>query len=288
MSAVVQASNLRKFYGDTPAMDNVSFTIEKGAIVGLIGPNGAGKTTTLKALLGLSEFEGDLNVLGMDPREGRHQIMERVSFIADVGVLPKWMKVSEVVDYIEGVHPRFSRERCETLLAETSITSSKKIKQLSKGMVTQLHLALILAIDVEFLVLDEPTLGLDILYRKAFFDRLLNDYYDRETSIIISTHQVDEISTLLTHLLFIEDGKIVLDSSMEDLQETYIEVIVDHGNLEKAGSFNPIYSRDLLGQQTMLFEGADRDVLKTLGDIRVPSISDLFIAKMQKDLGDLK
>lgn len=288
MSAIVQASNLRKFYGETPAMDNVSFTIEKGSIVGLIGPNGAGKTTTLKALLGLTGFDGDLTVLGMDPRQGRHQLMEKVSFIADVGVLPKWMKVSEAVDYIEGVHPRFSRERCEHLLAETKISSGSKVQQLSKGMVTQLHLALILAIDVEFLVLDEPTLGLDILYRKAFFDRLLNDYFDKETSIIISTHQVDEISSLLTHLLFIEDGKIVLDSPMEQIQETYTEVLVAPEKYEQAESLLPIYRRDLLGQQSMLFEGADRNALELLGDIRVPTISDLFIAKMQKDLGELK
>ena len=288
MSTVVQARNLRKFYGDTPAMDNVSFNIEKGSIVGLIGPNGAGKTTTLKALLGLSGFDGDLNVLGMDPRQGRHQIMERVSFIADVGVLPKWMKVSETVDYIEGVHPRFNRERCEHFLSETSISSDKKVRQLSKGMVTQLHLSLILAIDVEFLVLDEPTLGLDILYRKAFFDRLLNDYFDKETSIIISTHQVDEISTLLTDLLFIENGKIVLNSSMEDLQDTYTELLVAPDKKELAVSLSPIYSRDLLGQHSMIFEGVDKKALEGLGDIRVPTISDLFIAKMQKDLGDLK
>jgi len=188
MNAVVSANNLSKFYGETAAMDKVSFTIEKGSIVGLIGPNGAGKTTTLKAILGLTGFEGDMKVLNMDPRHGRHQIMEKVSFIADVGILPKWLKVKEAVDYVEGVHPRFNRERCETMLAETSIVYSKKISQLSKGMVTQLHLSLILAIESEFLVLDEPTLGLDILYRKAFYDRLLNDYFDNQTSIIISTH----------------------------------------------------------------------------------------------------
>lgn len=288
MNTVVQANNLRKFYGETPAMDDVSFTIEKGSIVGLIGPNGAGKTTTLKALLGLTGFDGGLEVLGMDPRQGRHQIMERVSFIADVGVLPKWMKVSEAVDYIEGVHPRFNRERCEHLLSETSISSDKKVKQLSKGMVTQLHLSLILAIDVEFLVLDEPTLGLDILYRKAFFDRLLNDYFDKETSIIISTHQVDEISTLLTDLLFIEEGKIVLDTPMEKFQETYTEVLVNPENLEKAEALDPFYRRDLLGRQSMLFEGVDRNVLEVLGDIRVPTISDLFIAKMERKPGELK
>ncbi|MDG2175273.1 MAG: ABC transporter ATP-binding protein [Gammaproteobacteria bacterium] len=261
MSAVVTADNLRKSYGDTHTMDGVSFTVEKGSIVGLIGPNGAGKTTTLKAFLGLTGFSGNLDVLGLDPREGRHLVMERVAFIADVGVLPKWMRVSEAIDYVVGVHPRFNRDRCEALLAETKIGNDKKVSQLSKGMFTQLHLSLILAIDVEFLVLDEPTLGLDILYRKAFFDRLLGDYFDKETSIIISTHQADEISSLLTHLLFIDGGKIVLDSSMDALESTYTEVLVAPEGLEKA---------------------------KALGELRVPSISDLFIAKMQRSLGEMK
>jgi ABC-2 type transport system ATP-binding protein len=288
MRAVVSASHLRKFYGQTAAMDDVSLTVEKGSIVGLIGPNGAGKTTTLKAILGLTGFEGDVSVLGMDPRRGRHRIMERVSFIADVGVLPKWMRVSEVVDYIEGVHPRFNRERCETILAETSIGKDKRVKQLSKGMVTQLHLALILSIVVELLVLDEPTLGLDILYRKAFFDRLLNDYFDKETSIIISTHQVDEISPLLTHLLFIDQGRIILDKPMDDLEKTYAEVRVAPDMLEKANAMGPIYSRELLGKRALLFENADISALHALGEVRVPLVSDLFIAKMQKGTGGLQ
>ena len=288
MSAVVRASNLRKSFGDTHAMDGISFTVEKGSIVGLIGPNGAGKTTTLKAILGLTGFSGNLDVLGMDPREGRHLVMERVAFIADVGVLPKWIRVSEAIDYVAGVHPRFNRDRCESLLAETKIGFDKKVSQLSKAMVTQLHLSLILAIDVEFLVLDEPTLGLDILYRKAFYDRLLGDYFDKETSIIISTHQVDEISSLLTHLLFIDDGKIVLDSSMEALETTYTEVLVAPEGLEKAKALSPIYSHTVLGKHNLLFENADRNVLEALGEIRVPSISDLFIAKMQRSLGEMK
>ena len=288
MSAVVRASNLRKSFGDTHAMDGISFTVEKGSIVGLIGPNGAGKTTTLKAILGLTGFSGNLDVLGMDPREGRHLVMERVAFIADVGVLPKWIRVSEAIDYVAGVHPRFNRDRCESLLAEIKIGFDKKVSQLSKGMVTQLHLSLILAIDVEFLVLDEPTLGLDILYRKAFYDRLLGDYFDKETSIIISTHQVDEISSLLTHLLFIDDGKIVLDSSMEALETTYTEVLVAPEGLEKAKALSPIYSHTVLGKHNLLFENADRNVLEALGEIRVPSISDLFIAKMQRSLGEMK
>ena len=288
MSAVVRASNLRKSFGDTHAMDGISFTVEKGSIVGLIGPNGAGKTTTLKAILGLTGFSGNLDVLGMDPREGRHLVMERVAFIADVGVLPKWIRVSEAIDYVAGVHPRFNRDRCESLLAETKIGFDKKVSQLSKGMVTQLHLSLILAIDVEFLVLDEPTLGLDILYRKAFYDRLLGDYFDKETSIIISTHQVDEISSLLTHLLFIDDGKIVLDSSMEALETTYTEVLVAPEGLEKAKALSPIYSHTVLGKHNLLLENADRNVLEALGEIRVPSISDLFIAKMQRSLGEMK
>jgi len=282
MSHIVKAMNLRKSYGDFEAIRDVTFTIEPGSIVGLIGPNGAGKTTTLKSILGLTSFEGELDVLGVDPRHGRHHIMERVCFVADVGVLPRWLKVKNAIDYIEGVHPRFSRAKAEELIRATDIRMDRKVSQLSKGMVTQLHLALILAIDVELLVLDEPTLGLDILYRKEFYDRLLNDYFDHETSIVISTHQVEEIESLLSHLLFINRGEIVLDSSMDDLADQYRQVLVNPEHVEKALSLGPLISRDLLGKKNMIFENADVEVLKHLGELHVPSVTDLFVAKMQR------
>ncbi len=282
MSEVVVANGLTKSYGDFRALDDVNFTIEKGSIVGLIGPNGAGKTSTLKSILGLTEFEGELEVLGTDPRKGRHHVMERVCFIADVGVLPRWLKVSEALDYIEGVHAGFSREKAETMLAETNISPKQRVKQLSKGMVTQLHLALILSISVDLLVLDEPTLGLDILYRKAFYDQLLNDYFDHETSIIISTHQVEEIESLLSHLLFIDQGNIVLDSPMESLADSFCEVIVKPEQTDKARGLNPIHIRESLGQKSMIFENVDRSYLEPLGDLHVPSVADLFVAKLQR------
>lgn len=282
MNDIVRAQGLAKHFGKFVALEDVSFNIEKGSIVGLIGPNGAGKTTTLKAMLGLTDFEGDLTVLGDDPRDGRHHIMERVCFVADVGVLPRWAKVHELVDYVEGVHPRFSREKAEELLADTSIPLDKRVRQLSKGMVTQLHLALVMAIDVELLVLDEPTLGLDILYRKAFYDRLLNDYFDNETSIVISTHQVEEIESLLTHLLFINNGRIVLDSAMDNLSEQYRDVLVSPEHVDEAMKLEPLYVRDMLGKKIMLFENADPQALDALGESHVPSVSDLFVAKMQR------
>jgi len=260
----------------------VSFNISPGSIVGLIGPNGAGKTTTLKSILGLTDFDGDMRVLGEDPRSGRHKIMERVCFIADVGVLPRWLRVSDALDYIQGIHPRFNRDRAEFMLAETKIPKRSKVKELSKGMVTQLHLALVMAIEVDLLVLDEPTLGLDILFRKAFYDRLLNDYFDNETSIIISTHQVEEIESLLTHLLFINGGRIVLDCPMDEIDEIYSEVLVPPINLTQANALGPIHSRDILGQKAMIFENVPREELKTLGELHAPSVADLFVAKMHR------
>ena len=282
MNTVVQAQGMSKQYGDFEALKNVDFNIEAGSIVGLIGPNGAGKTTALKALLGLTKFSGDLEVLGMDPRHGRHEIMERVCFIADVGVLPRWLKVSEALDYIEGVHPGFNRAKAEELLADTKISPRQKVKQLSKGMVTQLHLALVMAIDVELLVLDEPTLGLDILYRKTFYERLVNDYFDHNTSIIISTHQVEEIESLLTHLIFIDEGKIVLSSSMEDLPKKYGEVLVAPENIERALEYSPIHSREMLGKRSMIFEDVSAETLSSLGELHTPSVADLFVAKMRR------
>jgi len=285
MEPVIKAEHLRKFYGDTPAMDDISFTVEKGSIVGLIGPNGAGKTSTLKAILGLTSFAGSLEVLGKDPRLNRDQLMEEVCFIADVGVLPKWLRVANAFDYIEGVHPRFSRERAMVLLGETSIGMDKKVSELSKGMVTQLHLALILAIDVKLLVLDEPTLGLDILYQKSFFDRLLNDYFDNETSIIISTHQVEEVKTILTHLMFIDEGKIRLDMPMETVSETFFEVLVAADQRDAAMALHPVSVRKVLGNQSMLFENVAREKLQALGEVHVPAISDLFVAKIRQTRG---
>jgi ABC-2 type transport system ATP-binding protein len=280
---IVSARDLNKRFGSTNAMHNVSFDIEPGSIVGLIGPNGAGKTTTLKAILGLTDFEGSLAVLGRDPRHGRHEIMKRVCFIADVGVLPRWMKVSDALNYVGGVHDRFNREKALALLAETDISLNQRVKQLSKGMVTQLHLALVMSIDVDLLVLDEPTLGLDILYRKSFYERLLNDYFDKSTSIIISTHQVEEIESLLTHLLFINQGKIVLDSAMDALSDTYTEVLVGPDHLEQAMSLNPIHSRDVIGKKSLIFTGVPKASLQGLGEVSTPSVTDLFVALLSRE-----
>ena len=281
--SVVSTRNLNKRFGETRAMDNVSFDIEPGSIVGLIGPNGAGKTTTLKAILGLTDFEGGLSVLGQDPRHGRHQIMKRVCFIADVGVLPRWLKVSDAIKYVEGVHERFDRDKAVALLKETDISPRRRIKQLSKGMVTQLHLALVMSIDVDLLVLDEPTLGLDILYRKTFYERLLNDYFDKNTSIIVSTHQVEEIESLLTHLLFIDQGEIVLDSAMDTLSETYTELLVNPEHLDQAMGLSPIHSRDVIGKKCLIFSNTERARLEPLGEISTPSVTDLFVALLSKD-----
>lgn len=282
MSEIVEVRNVSKNFGNFAALDDVSFSISPGSIVGLIGPNGAGKTTTLKSILGLTGFEGEMSVLGEDPRSGRHKIMERVCFVADVGVLPRWLRVSDALDYIQGIHPLFNRDRAEVILAETKISKRHKVQELSKGMVTQLHLALVMAIEVDLLVLDEPTLGLDILYRKAFYERLLNDYFDHETSIIISTHQVEEIESLLTHLLFINEGRIVLDCPMDEIDKIYSEVLVSPDNLQRANALAPIHSRDILGQQAMIFENVPREALQSLGELHAPSVADLFVAKMHR------
>jgi len=279
---VVTARGLSKHFGDFSALDGVNFDIRPGSIVGLIGPNGAGKTTTLKSLLGLTGFDGDLDVLGVDPRKDRKSLMQRVCFISDVGVLPRWLRAREAVAYIDAIHPRFNREKAMALLEKTNIPMNNRVKQLSKGMVTQLHLALVMAIEVDLLVLDEPTLGLDILYRKEFYDRLLNDYFDHQTSIIISTHQVEEIESILTHLLFINKGKIVLDAAMDDLSEQYVDVLVKPEHVEQALALGPIYTRDMLGKKNMIFERGDRTQLEGFGEINVPSVADLFVAKMQR------
>lgn len=281
MNKIVQAQGLIKRYGNFHALDGVDMTVPSGAISGLIGPNGAGKTTALKSIIGLCDVEGELTVAGRDPRTARHKLMEDVCFIADVGILPRWLKVSKVIDYVEAVHPHFRRQRAEAFLSTTQIPRDKRIKSLSKGMITQLHLAIVMAIDVDLLVLDEPTLGLDIIYRKEFYDRLLNDYYDGNRTIIISTHQVEEIETLLSHLMFIDRGKIVLNCQMEEIAQRYIEVVVAPDNEDQAQALNPIYQRTLLGELSFTFEGVPRDQLEALGECQTPTVADLFVAKMK-------
>ena len=281
MCNIVEARALTKSYGSLKALDGVDLTIPTGAISGLIGPNGAGKTTALKALIGLCDVEGELSVVGMDPRTARHKLMEDVCFIADVGILPKWFKVSQLIDYVEGVHPKFDRIKTEKFLSTTDIPANKRIKELSKGMVTQLHLALVMAIDVKLLVLDEPTLGLDIIYRKEFYDRLLNDYYDSDRTIVISTHQVEEIEALLTHLIFINKGRIALSAKMTDLADIYTEVVVDPEHITQADALNPIHIRELLGKKSYTFESVPKAQLQPLGELYTPSVADLFVAKLK-------
>lgn len=282
MRSIVTAAGITKRYGHFTALRDVCFSIEPGSIVGLIGPNGAGKTTTLRSILGLTDFEGQMEVLGQDPRASRHRIMERVCFVADVGVLPRWLRVADAEAYVAGVHPRFNRQRFQKMLADTKISPSQKVRQLSKGMVTQVHLALVMAIEADLLVLDEPTLGLDILYRKTFYEKLLNDYFDHKKSIVISTHQVEEIESLLTHLLFIDGGHIVLDCPMDAVSEIYAEVIVPPERWRQAEAMEPIHSREVLGQKAMIFENIPRNELTALGELHSPSVADLFVAKMRE------
>ena len=281
MSAVITASGLSKQYKSSLALDNVSFQIEPGRIVGLIGPNGAGKTTALKAILGLTDFSGQLNVLGFDPRKQRDKLMGEVCFIADVAVLPRWIRVSEVVDFVANVHPRFDRSKCEAFLARTKLQAGQRVRQMSKGMIVQLHLALVMAIDAKLLILDEPTLGLDILYRKQFYQNLLEDYFDENKTIIVTTHQVEEVEHILTDLMFIRDGKIVLDADMDAIGERFIEVMVNADKADAARGLKPLDERQVFGKSIFLFDGVSRDVLEQLGEIRRPSISDLFVATMK-------
>jgi ABC-2 type transport system ATP-binding protein len=278
---VIEARGLTRSFGSTRALDGVNFSIEAGRIVGLIGPNGAGKTTALKSILGLTAFEGELEVLGKNPYTQRDALMREVCFIADVAVLPKWLRVCNALDYVQGVHPRFERARAEEFLRKTDIKMKSRVRELSKGMVTQLHLALILAIDARLLVLDEPTLGLDLLYRRQFYDTLLNDYYDKERTILLTTHQVEEIENLLTDVIFIQRGKIALDSSVEGLAERYVQVNVKPDQAERARGLKPFYEREVFGRSAMFFEGRPPEELASLGEVRTPSISDLFVAKMQ-------
>ncbi len=281
MSPTICARSLTKRYGSTLAVDHIDLAIEPGKIVGLIGPNGAGKTTVLKAILGLTTYEGDLSVLDRNPSKDRAALMEDVCFIADVAVLPRWIRVWQLIDLTEQIHPKFSREKCMDYLAHTKITQQHKVKQLSKGMVAQLHLALVMAIDVKLLVLDEPTLGLDILYRKQFYINLLNDYFDEDRTILITTHQVEEVEHILTDLLFIQDGKIALDCTMEEVERRYAELMTPPDNAAAARALGPIYERELFGRHIFLYEGIEREKLKELGELHTPSVADLFVATMK-------
>ena len=278
--AVIEARGLRKAFGTTIAVDGVNLRVEEGRILGLIGPNGAGKTTTLNAILGLTPYQGELKVLGRDPWSERDQLVRDVSFIADVAVLPRWLRVSQALDYVAGVHPRFDRAKAEGFLAQTAIRRTSKVRELSKGMVTQLHLAVVMAMDAKLLVLDEPTLGLDILYRKQFYDSLLNDYYDRSRTILVTTHQVEEVERVLTDLMFIHRGRIVLNCSMEEFESRYLEVMVHPEQAAAARALKPMHERQLLGRNILLFDRVDRQQLAGLGEVRTPSIADLFVAVM--------
>ena len=281
MTSLVSARNVSKNYGAVRAVDDVSFDVEKGCITGLIGPNGAGKTTLLKAVLGLTDCQGSLSVLGLDPFRQRKELMQNICYIADVAVLPRWIRVYQLLDFVEGVHNHFSRKRAEDLLKRTKIPAKAKVRELSKGMVTQLHLSIITAIDAKLLILDEPTLGLDIIFRKDFYGNLLEDYFNEERTIIITTHQVEEIENLLTNLMFINDGRIVLDASMDALPEQYVELLANNDAADQARKLNPIFERDDFGKKVLTFEGVNREQLTGLGELRTPNVADLFVAKVK-------
>jgi ABC-2 type transport system ATP-binding protein len=284
---VIEARGLRKAFGTTIALDGVDLQVEEGRILGLIGPNGAGKTTALNAILGLTPYQGELKVLGRDPWRERDLLMRDVCFISDVAVLPRWARVSQLLNYVAGVHPRFNRAKAEGFLAKTTIRQASRVRELSKGMVVQLHLALVMAIDAKLLILDEPTLGLDILYRKQFYDSLLNDYYDRSRTIVVTTHQVEEIQNVLTDVMFIARGRIVLHCSMEEFESRYVELMVhaEHGTAARA--LKPIHERQALGRSILLFDRVDRQQLAALGDVRTPSIADLFVAVIGNQAGEV-
>jgi ABC-2 type transport system ATP-binding protein len=279
--SVISARGVSKRYNGKPAVDNISFEIPAGRIIGLIGPNGSGKTTTLKAALGLASFEGELKVLGKDPRKERDELMQDVCFIADVAVLPRWITVQQAVDFTAGVHPRFDRKKAEAYLAHTKLRPNMKVAHMSKGMIVQLHLALVMAIDAKLLVLDEPTLGLDILYRKQFYQNLLEDYFDENKTIIVTTHQVEEIEHILTDLMFIREGKIVLSATMDEVGERFVEVMVPADKIETARALKPIDERQVFGKAVMLFDGIPRQQLAAMGETRNPGIADLFVATMK-------
>src|SRR6476660_6796478 len=283
--ACIEARGLRKAFGTTVALDGIDFRVEEGRILGIIGPNGAGKTTALNAVLGLIPYQGELRVLGRDPWKERDRLMRDVCFIADVAVLPRWIRVSQALEFVAGVHPRFDRAKAEGFLAKTSIGLDRKVKHLSKGMVAQLHLALVMAIDARLLVLDEPTLGLDILFRKQFYDSLLNDYFDRSRTIMVTTHQVEELQDVLTDVMFINRGRIVFDCSMEEFESRYLEVMVNPEQIAAARALKPIHERQVFGRSILLFDRVERQQLATLGDVRTPSIADLFVAVLSNQSG---
>jgi len=284
---VIEARGLRKAFGATLALDGVDLRVEEGRILGIIGPNGAGKSTALNAILGLTQYQGELKVLGRDPWSERDQLMRDVSFIADVAVMPRWLRVSQALDYMAGVHPRFDRAKAEGFLDRTDIRRHSKVRELSKGMVTQLHLALVMAIDAKLLVLDEPTLGLDLLYRKQFYDSLLTDYYDRSRTIVLTTHQVEDVEHVLTDLMFIHRGRIVLQCTMEEFESRFLEVTVNPAQVAAARALKPMHERQTLGRSVLLFDSADRQQLAALGEVRTPSIADLFIAALGNVPGNM-
>ena len=286
--ACIEARGLRKAFGTTIAVDGINLRVEEGRILGLIGPNGAGKTTVFNAILGLTPYQGELKVLGRDPWTERDQLMRDACFIADVAVLPRWMRVWQALDYFAGVHPRFDRAKAENFLAKTTIRLASRLRELSKGMVAQLHLALVMAIDAKLLVLDEPTLGLDILYRKQFYDSLLNDYFDRSRTIVVTTHQVEEIQDVLTDVMFINRGRIVFDCSMEEFESRYLEVMVSPEQIAEARALKPIHERQVFGRSILLFDRVERQQLAALGDVRTPSIADLFVAVMGNQPGEIR
>ncbi|MBA3585093.1 MAG: ABC transporter ATP-binding protein [Gemmatimonadetes bacterium] len=283
--ATIEARGLRKAYGATVALDGIDLEVEEGRIVGLIGPNGAGKTTALNAIVGLMPFEGQLSVLGRNPWTERADLMRDACFIADVAVLPRWIRVSQALDYLAGVHPRFDRAKADAFLAKTTIRSNSRVRELSKGMVTQLHLAVVMAIDARLLVLDEPTLGLDILYRKQFYDALLNDYFEKDRTVVLATHQVEEVEHVLTDLMFIDRGRIVFSRSMDEVEAEYREVLVHPDRIAAARALKPIHEREGIGRSILLFEGVDRRELAALGDVRTPSVADLFVAVVGGQVG---
>ena len=283
--ACIEARGLRKSFGTTVALDGLNLQVEEGRILGLIGPNGAGKTTALNAIVGLTPYEGELNVLGQDPWNKRDRLMNDVCFVADVAVLPRWIRVCEALDYVEGVHPRFSRAKAQGFLAKTTIGPKRRVKELSKGMVAQLHLALVMAIDARLLVLDEPTLGLDVLYRKQFYDALLQDYFDRSRTIVVATHQVDEIQNVLTDVVFLDRGRIVFASAMDEVESRFAELTVNPENLAAAKALKPVNERQLFGRSVLLFDGVNRQELAALGEVRTPGIEQLFVAMVGSRAG---